>query len=50
MNLNGTNGVKFPVHVVSEYLLEALYSESVVAKVWKIANKALSSVRYHIKE
>ncbi|KAJ5223128.1 uncharacterized protein N7469_009368 [Penicillium citrinum] len=43
VNLNGTNGVKFPVHVVSEYLLEALYSESVVAKVWKIANKALSS-------
>ena len=25
--------------------MEVLYSESVVAKVWKIASKALSSVR-----
>ncbi|KAJ5980410.1 hypothetical protein N7481_007708 [Penicillium waksmanii] len=43
IKLYGANGVQGRINAISEHLMDALYSESVVAKVWNIANKALSS-------
>jgi hypothetical protein len=43
--LHDANGVNCTTNAASERLIEALYSESVLVKVWNIANKALSSVR-----
>ncbi|KAJ5708152.1 hypothetical protein N7488_007953 [Penicillium malachiteum] len=40
-----TNTVKVTAHIPSENLLKALYSESVEAKIWKIASKGISSSR-----
>ncbi|KAJ5802536.1 uncharacterized protein N7503_004986 [Penicillium pulvis] len=38
-----TNGVNGTANAPLPHLMEALYSESVVAKIWNIASKALSS-------
>ncbi|CRG91718.1 hypothetical protein PISL3812_08770 [Talaromyces islandicus] len=40
---NGTNGIKYTHHISSEKVIKALYSESVMAKIWKVAAKALGT-------
>lgn len=43
--MNGVNGIKEPSETVSERVAAALFSASVEAKVWRVATRALGTVR-----